>query len=111
MALLGLHYQASKVVAGPRFDVSPQIHEIVQELARNPRQSSLWKRLGKLQLDAGEFAEARRVFCHGWTQCPDDDSLKHHARVFQTFHRDHEDFSNVKSENKNDDYDGSNDDH
>ena len=112
MALLGLQCQVSKVVASPQTDVPPQIQEIVQSLARNPRQSSLWKRLGKLQLDAGEFAEARRVFCHGWTQCPDDDSLKHHERVFQTFHRDNEELSNVKIDNNNDDDDnGSNDDH
>lgn len=63
-----------------------EIPSLLKDLANNPQQPSLWRRLGKLQLDAGEFAEARRIFCEGSSCCPSDDQLKHHEKVFRAFH-------------------------
>ena len=65
---------------------SDEIQSLLESLAKNKNQPSLWKRLGKLQLDAGEFGEARRIFCHGSSCCPDDDQLRHHTKVFHAFH-------------------------
>ncbi len=64
----------------------PEVQSLLETLAQNPHQPSLWRRLGKLQLDAGEFAEARRIFCHGSSCCPEDESLLHHQKVYSAFH-------------------------
>ena len=66
--------------------VQPDIQPLLKQLAADSNQPSLWRRLGKLRLDAGEFAEARRIFCLGSSCCPSDEQLKHHVRVFQAFH-------------------------
>lgn len=79
---------------------SDEINSLLGSLAKNKNQPSLWKRLGKLQLDAGEFAEARRIFCYGSSCCPDDDQLMHHTKVFRAFHEEHQ----LSSQNNNDDY-------
>lgn len=43
--------------------------------------------MGKLQLDAREYAEARRIFYHaGSVLYPNDDQLRHHAKVWNAFH-------------------------
>mmetsp|Transcript_63745 Transcript_63745/g.75423 ORF Transcript_63745/g.75423 Transcript_63745/m.75423 type:complete len:429 (-) Transcript_63745:85-1371(-) len=47
-----------------------------------------WKRLGKLCLDAGEYAEASRIFRRGAERCPRDEGLCHHAKVYRAFHAD-----------------------
>jgi len=49
-------------------------------------EATLWRHLGKTQLDAGEYAEARQIFCHGSKQCPLDSGLRHHLRVWTAFH-------------------------
>jgi hypothetical protein len=64
----------------------PDIQPLLEQLATNPHQPNLWRRLGKLQLDAGEFSEARRIFCFGSECCPSDKQLQHHVKVFQAFH-------------------------
>lgn len=51
-------------------------------------EAQLWKQLGKLCLDAGEFAEAYRIFRRGASRCPFDEGLCHYEKVFNTFHRD-----------------------
>lgn len=73
--------------ASSRIFQHPEIPSLLKDLANNPQQPSLWRRLGKLQLDAGEFAEARRIFCEGSSCCPLDDKLKHHEKVFRAFHQ------------------------
>lgn len=62
-----------------------EIPSLLQDLVDNPQQASLWRRLGKLQLDAGEFSEAQRIFCEGASRCPSDNGLKHHQKVFRAF--------------------------
>ena len=51
-------------------------------------EARLWKRLGKLRLDAGEYAEAARTFRYGSKRCPSDQGLRHHCRVHDAFHGD-----------------------
>ena len=51
-------------------------------------EARLWKRLGKLRLDAGEYAEAARIFRYGSKRCPSDEGLRHHCRVHDAFHGD-----------------------
>ena len=51
-------------------------------------EARLWKRLGKLRLDAGEYAEAARSFRYGSKRCPSDEGLRHHCRVYDAFHGD-----------------------
>lgn len=50
--------------------------------------ASGWKRLGKTALDAGETAEAYRLFRQGAKYCPDSLELVHHSRVYDLFHGD-----------------------
>ena len=79
-----------------------RISSLARELAVNPDQPSLWKQLGKIQLDDGEFAEARRIFCHGATCCPNDLELDHHRRVFDTFHgEDNKEYLEEENESTN----------
>lgn len=52
-------------------------------------EAKCWRQLGKIQLNAGEYAEARRIFCEGAKRCPFDDGLVHHERVFNAFHGSH----------------------
>jgi len=63
--------------------VSPSINNNHSE----EEEARLWKRLGKLRLDAGEYAEAARIFRRGSHRCPSDDGLRHHCRVYDAFHR------------------------
>mmetsp|Transcript_5318 Transcript_5318/g.7823 ORF Transcript_5318/g.7823 Transcript_5318/m.7823 type:complete len:212 (+) Transcript_5318:80-715(+) len=49
-------------------------------------EAKLWRQLGKLQLDAGEYTEARQIFCSGAKACPFDEGLQHHLRVYDAFH-------------------------
>ena len=51
-------------------------------------EARLWKRLGKLRMDAGEYAEAARIFRYGSRRCPSDEGLRHHCRVYDAFHGD-----------------------
>lgn len=66
------------------------IANLVQQLsaadAATTTTATQWRQLGKLLLDAGEYAEARRVFCHGSSCHPENDGLKHHVKVFEAFH-------------------------
>lgn len=72
--------------------LSAQLQSLVENLAASSTgdvpvdKAKLWRRLGKIQLDAGEYAEARQIFCHGSTCCPSDEGLRHHVRVWDTFH-------------------------
>ena len=59
---------------------------ILEKLILEPQEPKLWKILGKTLLDDGEFAESQRVFCYGSKLCPDDTGLKHHVKVYETFH-------------------------
>jgi hypothetical protein len=74
-------------------NLSEKIHSIAKQLALDPNQPSLWKQLGKIQLDDGEFAEARRIFCFGASCCPNDLELQHHMKVFEAFHGSRDDSS------------------
>ncbi len=55
---------------------------------KQEEEARLWKRLGKLRLDAGEYAEAARIFRYGSERCPWDEGLRHHCRVHDAFHGD-----------------------
>jgi hypothetical protein len=52
----------------------------------NNEEARLWKHLGKLCLDAGEYAEASRIFRRGAERCSHDEGLCHHVKVFEAFH-------------------------
>jgi len=82
--LMATTFLRFSVASSPEW--SQGIQNVLRKLSVDSNQPELWKRLGKLQLDAGEFAEARRIFCHGSECCPLDVELKHHVRVFETFH-------------------------
>lgn len=62
------------------------IPSLMEQLAITKSDPNLWRRLGKLQLDAGEYAEAHRIFCQGSDHCPSDAGLLHHVNVWNTFH-------------------------
>ena len=64
------------------------IQSLLEQVLACKTDPTLWRRLGKLQLDAGEYAEARRIFCQGSKFCPLDDSLLHHVKVWDVFHSD-----------------------
>lgn len=72
----------------------PGVKALVEQLAskssitaiKEEEHAALWRRLGKLQLDAREYAEARRIFCRGSTLCPSDEKLQHHVKVWDAFH-------------------------
>jgi len=107
---LSLPYEASS--STPFLDqVSPDVRALIQELAplfaasntnnkndgddgkqhlRQADPADLWRRLGKTQLDAREYAEARRIFCHGSMLCPWDEKLCHHVQVWNAFHDNNE---------------------
>ena len=51
-------------------------------------EARLWKRLGKLRLDAGEYADSARIFRYGAKRCLSDEGLRHHCRVYDAFHGD-----------------------
>ena len=63
-------------------------------------ESRLWRRLGKIQLDAGEYAEAQQIFRCGAKRCPFDKRLVHHLQVWDAFHADSLD-QDGKNENNN----------
>ncbi len=50
------------------------------------KEAQLWKQLGKIRLDAGEYGEASRIFRRGAERCRDDEGLCHHVKVFEAFH-------------------------
>ena len=64
----------------------PTIELLSKQLQASPTTEGLWKQLGKLQLDRGEYAEAARIFRTGSRLCPEDASLKHHVHVWNAFH-------------------------
>ena len=74
--------------------LAPDVRTLVERLAstasittlKEEDHADLWRRLGKLQLDAREYAEARRIFCRGSSLCPSDAKLRHHVRVWEAFH-------------------------
>lgn len=62
------------------------IQFLMEQLAITKTDPNLWRRLGKMQLDAGEYAEAHRIFRQGSVHCPSDAGLLHHVKVWNTFH-------------------------
>jgi hypothetical protein len=64
----------------------PTIELLSKQLNASPTEGTLWKQLGKLQLDSGEYAEAARIFRAGSRLCPADTGLKHHVQVWNAFH-------------------------
>ena len=62
--------------------------DVEDKLKQEAEEARLWKRLGKLQLDAGEYAESARIFRYGSRRCPSDEGLRHHCRVHDAFHGD-----------------------
>jgi hypothetical protein len=64
----------------------PTIELLSKQLKVSPTKGTLWKQLGKLQLDSCEYAEAARIFRTGSRLCPGDASLKHHVQVWNAFH-------------------------
>ena len=88
------------------------IDELVNILAAGDEDSEAssearcWKRLGKILLDAGEYAESRRIFRRGAIRCPRDEGLNHHLKVFNAFYNENDaiimdDQSSSKNENDN----------
>lgn len=69
-------------------ELSPGVKTLVQQIVAKPKEADLWRRLGKTQLDAREYAEARRIFCRGSKLCPSDEKLLHHVKVWNAFHED-----------------------
>jgi 2OG-Fe(II) oxygenase superfamily len=73
--------------------LTPHVKALVQQIASSStlpekERADLWRRLGKTQLDAREYAEARRIFCHGSSLCPSDEKLRHHVQVWNAFQGD-----------------------
>ncbi|KAL3907472.1 MAG: hypothetical protein SGILL_008860 [Bacillariaceae sp.] len=75
--------------------LTPSVRSLVEQIkvattssSSEEKQADLWRRLGKTQLDAREYAEARRIFCHGSKLCSSDDKLLHHVKVWNVFHGD-----------------------
>jgi predicted 2-oxoglutarate/Fe(II)-dependent dioxygenase YbiX len=64
----------------------PTIELLSKQLKVSPTEGTLWKQLGKLQLDSCEYAEAARIFRTGSRLCPGDAGLKHHVQVWNAFH-------------------------
>ena len=62
--------------------------DIIVGSSEEEEEARLWRRLGKLLLDAGETAESYRVFRRGSSRCPSDGGLRHYARVYRAFHGD-----------------------
>jgi hypothetical protein len=67
-------------------DAPPSIEFLSKQLKVSPTEGTLWKQLGKLQLDSGEYAEAVRIFCRGSRFCPGETGLNHHLQVWNAFH-------------------------
>ena len=63
-------------------EISPAL---VESVRTNPLDASHWRRLGKFLLDAGEVAEAYRVFRAGAARCPGDEALMHYQRVYEAW--------------------------
>ena len=63
-------------------EISPAL---VESVRTNPLDASHWRRLGKSLLDAGEVAEAYRVFRAGAARCPGDEALMHYQRVYEAW--------------------------
>ena len=76
--------------------------DVEDKLKQEAEEARLWKRLGKLQLDAGEYAESARIFRYGSRRCPSDEGLKHHCRVHDFFHG--EDGADGNHNDKEDDH-------
>jgi hypothetical protein len=79
--------------------VSKQDQKDAEEHVRT-KEATLWKHLGKLCLDAGEYAEASRIFRRGAQRCPEDEGLCHHSKVFEAFHGEQEQTSSGLHENE-----------
>lgn len=69
----------------------------ITDISNDHQEAKLWRHLGKIQLDAGEYAEARQIFCHGSKQCPSDSGLRHHLRVWTAFHGDVDEYKSDSS--------------
>lgn len=82
------------VLSAADISLTPAVKTIVDQLSsaatvqtlKEEEHADLWRRLGKLQLDVREYAEARRIFCRGSALCPSDEKLRHHVRVWDAFH-------------------------
>ena len=76
--------------------------DVEDKMKQETEEARLWKRLGKLRLDAGEYAESARIFRYGSRQCPSDEGLRHHCRVHDFFHG--EDGADGNHNDKEDDH-------
>lgn len=90
--LLACHTRVALVSASSSLldHLPPNVKTLLEQLSHSTEgdeehQADLWRRLGKTQLDAREYAEARRIFCHGSELCPKDEKLRHHVRVWNAF--------------------------
>ena len=77
--------KASSISGSQQENIVAQLKNELKASPANENNSS-WKRLGKIQLDNQEYAEASRIFRQGSQFCPNDAELKHHVQVFETFH-------------------------
>ena len=71
-----------------------------QKIRQREQEAILWRQLGKIQLDAFEYAEAARIFRYGSKRCPEDDGLLHHVKVFGAFHSGEADNDDAIDDNK-----------
>ncbi|CAB9506580.1 P4Hc [Seminavis robusta] len=82
---------AAASASNPQLDLlTPDVKALVSQIAalratNEEQHADLWRRLGKTQLDAREYGEARRIFCRGSELCPSDEKLRHHVKVYDTF--------------------------